>query len=332
MKNKSFKALQISEVADKQYIKNIVQRQISDLPEGEVLIRVHFSTLNYKDALSAIGNKGVTRNYPHTPGIDAAGVVEFSESPDFIVGEQVIVTSYDLGMNTAGGLAEYIRVPARWIVKLPEGITLQESMILGTAGFTAALCINALISNGLSPEQGSVLVTGSTGGVGVLAVAILKKLGYQVTAVTGKPEASAFLQAIGASEILSREALDDKSGRPLLKSVYAGVVDTVGGNMLATALKSLNYGASAAICGLVASAELPTTVLPFILRGNALLGIDSAECPMSLRKIIWQKLATDWKPMDLQSVATEVLLEDVPAKLNLMLQGGAMGKTVVKLS
>jgi acrylyl-CoA reductase (NADPH) len=332
MKNQSFKALQISEVSDKQYVKNIVQRQISDLPVGEVLIRVHFSTLNYKDALSAVGNKGVTRNYPHTPGIDAAGVVEFSESPDFIVGEQVIVTSYDLGMNTAGGLAEYIRVPARWVVKLPEGITLQESMILGTAGFTAALCVNALINNGLSPEQGKVLVTGSTGGVGVLAVAILKKLGYQVTAVTGKPEASAFLQAIGASEILSREALDDKSGRPLLKSVYAGVVDTVGGNMLATALKSLNYGAAAAICGLVASAELPTTVLPFILRGNALLGIDSAECPMSLRQIIWQKLATDWKPADLQKMVTEVSLEDVPAKLDLMLQGGAMGKTVVKLS
>jgi putative YhdH/YhfP family quinone oxidoreductase len=332
MKNQSFKALQISEVSDKQYVKNIVQRQISDLPVGEVLIRVHFSTLNYKDALSAVGNKGVTRNYPHTPGIDAAGVVEFSESPDFIVGEQVIVTSYDLGMNTAGGLAEYIRVPARWVVKLPEGITLQESMILGTAGFTAALCVNALINNGLSPEQGKVLVTGSTGGVGVLAVAILKKLGYQVTAVTGKPEASAFLQAIGASEILSREALDDKSGRPLLKSVYAGVVDTVGGNMLATALKSLNYGAAAAICGLVASAELPTTVLPFILRGNALLGIDSAECPMFLRQIIWQKLATDWKPADLQKMVTEVSLEDVPAKLDLMLQGGAMGKTVVKLS
>jgi putative YhdH/YhfP family quinone oxidoreductase len=332
MKNQSFKALQISEVSDKQYVKNIVQRQISDLPVGEVLIRVHFSTLNYKDALSAVGNKGVTRNYPHTPGIDAAGVVEFSESPDFIVGEQVIVTSYDLGMNTAGGLAEYIRVPARWVVKLPEGITLQESMILGTAGFTAALCVNALINNGLSPEQGKVLVTGSTGGVGVLAVAILKKLGYQVTAVTGKPEASAFLQAIGASEILSREALDDKSGRPLLKSVYAGVVDTVGGNMLATALKSLNYGAAAAICGLVASVELPTTVLPFILRGNALLGIDSAECPMSLRQIIWQKLATDWKPADLQKMVTEVSLEDVPAKLDLMLQGGAMGKTVVKLS
>jgi acrylyl-CoA reductase (NADPH) len=332
MENKNFKALQISESADKQYIRSIIQRQISDLPAGEVLIRVHYSALNYKDALSSVGNKGVTRNYPHTPGIDAAGIVEASESSDFELGDEVIVTSYDLGMNTSGGLSEYIRVPARWVVPLPAGLSMREAMINGTAGFTAAMCINALINNDLSVEKGKVLVTGSTGGVGILAVAMLKKLGFEITAVTGKPKAHEFLSRVGASEIVSREALDDKSGRPMLKSVYAGVVDTVGGNILATALKSLNYGGAAAICGLVASSDLPTSVLPFILRGNSLFGIDSAECSMTLRKEIWQKLANDYKPADLEMLATEITLEEVPEKLDLMLKGGAMGKYLVKLT
>lgn len=327
----SFKALVISENDEKQYVRNIIKREISDLPVGEVLIKVHYSALNYKDALSSVGNKGVSKNYPHTPGIDAAGVVEASDSADFQVGDQVIVTSYDLGMNTAGGFGEYIRVPAKWIVKLPDGLTLKEAMINGTAGFTAGMCINALLNHGLNPEKGKVLVTGSTGGVGTLAIAMLAKLGFEVVAVTGKPEAVDFLKKIGAREIVGREALDDQSGRPLLKSVYTGVVDTVGGNILATALKSLKYGGSAAICGLVASAELHTTVLPFILRGNTLFGIDSAECPMPLRQNIWQKLATDWKPNNLALLAHEISLEEVPDKLDLMLQGKAVGKTIVKL-
>ncbi|MET3127582.1 putative YhdH/YhfP family quinone oxidoreductase [Arcicella rosea] len=327
----SFKALQIIESAEKQYTRAIVQREIADLPAGDVLIKVHYSALNYKDALSSIGNKGVTKQFPHTPGIDAAGIVEASDSPAFKVGDEVIVTSYDLGMNTSGGLAEYISVPAKWIVKLPTGLSLKEAMIYGTAGLTAGLCINALINHGLKPDQGKVLVTGSTGGVGTLSIAILAKLGFEVVAVTGKPEAVEFLKQIGASEIVSREALDDQSGRPLLKSIYAGVIDTVGGNILATALKSLTYGGSAAICGLVASAELHTTVLPFILRGNTLFGIDSAECPMLLRESIWKKLASDWKPTDLTILAKEITLEEVPAQLDLMLQGKAFGKTIVKL-
>jgi acrylyl-CoA reductase (NADPH) len=327
----SFKALVISENADKQYIRTIVQRNISDLPAGEVLVKVHYSALNYKDALSSIGNKGVTKHFPHTPGIDAAGTIESSDSPDFQIGDEVIVTSYDLGMNTSGGLAEYIRVPTKWIVKLPSALTLREAMIYGTAGFTAGLCIDSLLNHGLKPEQGKVLVTGSTGGVGTLAIAMLAKLGFEIRAVTGKLEAVTFLKKIGASEIVSREELDDQSGRPLLKSTYAGVIDTVGGNILATALKSLTYGGSAAICGLVASAELHTTVLPFILRGNTLFGIDSAECSMSVRKHIWQKLATDWKPSNLELLAKEISLEEVPAQLDLMLQGKALGKSLVKL-
>ena len=331
MENKTFKALQISENFEKQYDREIIQRQVSDLPAGEVLIRVHYSALNYKDALSSVGNKGVTRDYPHTPGIDAAGIVEESQSSDFKVGDEVIVTSYDLGMNTSGGLSEYIRVPARWIVAMPEGLSMREAMINGTAGFTAALCINALINNGLSPDKGKVLVTGSTGGVGILAVAMLSKLGFEVTAVTGKPEAHEFLLKAGANEIISREVMDDKSGRPMLKSVYAGVVDTVGGNILATALKSLTYGGAAAICGLVASPDLPTSVLPFILRGNSLFGIDSAECPMSLRQEIWKKVATEYKPINLSLLATEITLEEVPKKLDIMLNGGAIGKSLVNL-
>jgi acrylyl-CoA reductase (NADPH) len=331
MESTSFNALVISETAEKQYVRTITQRQISDLPAGEILVKVHFSSLNYKDALSSIGNKGVTRNYPHTPGIDAAGVIEKSDSPDFKVGEEVIVTSYDLGMNTSGGLAEYIRVPAQWLVRLPEGMSMREAMIHGTAGFTAGMCINALINNGLTPEKGKVLVTGSTGSVGTMAVAILKKLGFEVTAVTGKPEANEWLKQIGASEILSREAMDDASGRPMLKSVYAGVVDTVGGNILATALKSLTYGGAVAACGLVNSPELHTSVFPFILRGNTLFGIDSAECPMPLRKEIWLKLANEYKPEDLESLADEMTLEKVPDQLDKMLKGEGIGKSLVKI-
>ncbi len=331
MESPSFKALIISENSEKQYIRTITQRQISDLPTGEILVRVHYSSLNYKDALSSVGNKGVTRNYPHTPGIDTAGVIEQSDSPDFKVGEEVIVTSYDLGMNTSGGLSEYIRVPARWIIRLPKGMSMREAMIHGTAGFTAGMSINALINNGLIPEKGKVLVTGSTGSVGTMAVAILHKLGFEVTALTGKPEAHEWLMQVGASEVISREALDDASGRPMLKSVYAGVVDTVGGNILATALKSLTYGGAVAACGLVNSPELHTSVFPFILRGNTLFGIDSAECPMPLRQEVWQKLANEYKPKDLESLAHEITLEEVSAQLDVMLKGGSLGKSLVKI-
>jgi acrylyl-CoA reductase (NADPH) len=331
MESTSFKALIILENSEKQYLRTIAQRQVSDLPAGEILVKVYYSSLNYKDALSSVGNKGVTRNYPHTPGIDAAGVIEKSDSPDFKVGEEVIVTSYDLGMNTSGGLAEYIRVPPSWVIRLPEGMSMREAMIHGTAGFTAGMCINALINNGLSPEKGKVLVTGSTGAVGTMAVAILKKLGFEVTALTGKPEVSEWLKQVGASEIISREAMNDTSGRPMLKSVYAGVVDTVGGNILATALKSLTYGGAVAACGLVNSPELHTSVFPFILRGNSLFGIDSAECPMPLRKEIWKKLANEYKPEDVEILAHEITLEEVPTQLDVMLKGGSIGKSLVKM-
>ena len=326
-----FKALVVSENAEKQYVRTITQRNIEDLPAGEVLIKVYYSTLNYKDALSSIGNKGVTRNYPHTPGIDASGVVVESADANFSIGQEVLVTSYDLGMNTSGALAEYIRVPAKWVIALPAGLSLSDAMILGTAGLTAGLCIDALLKYGVSPEKGKIIVTGSTGGVGILSVAILAKLGFEVVAVTGKPEAAELLQRLGATEIISRESLNDTSGRPMLKSIYAGAVDTVGGNILATILKSLHYGGAVAACGLVASPDLPTSVFPFILRGNALLGIDSAECPMSKRLEIWQHLASDWKLDNLDLISHEIGLEEVPAKLDLMLEGKSFGKSLVKI-
>ena len=198
-----FKALVVSENAEKQYVRTITQRNIEDLPAGEVLIKVYYSTLNYKDALSSIGNKGVTRNYPHTPGIDASGVVVESADANFSIGQEVLVTSYDLGMNTSGALAEYIRVPAKWVIALPAGLSLSDAMILGTAGLTAGLCIDALLKYGVSPEKGKIIVTGSTGGVGILSVAILAKLGFEVVAVTGKPEAAELLQRLGATENIS---------------------------------------------------------------------------------------------------------------------------------
>ena len=326
------KALVISENQDKQFTRNIVEVPIEQLPDGEVLVRVRYSTLNYKDALSSIGNRGVTRNYPHTPGIDAAGEVAASQSTDFEVGQQVIVTSYDLGMNTAGGLAEYIRVPAKWIIKLPEGLTLAESMILGTAGLTAGLCVEALLKFGIVPSMGPIVVTGATGGVGSMALAILSKLGYQTVALTGKIDsAKVYLTQLGASQLIERATLDDASAKPLLKSQFAGAIDTVGGNILATILKSLLPNGAVACCGLVASAQLNTTVLPFILRGNALIGIDSAECLMPDRLAIWQKLSTEWKPNNLQNLAQEISLEEVPSKLDLMLAGQLTGKMLVKI-
>ena len=328
-----FKALVVTETADGKFLKEFKERSIEDLPVGEVLVKVCYSALNYKDALSSIGNKGITKSYPHTPGIDVSGIVESSDNSAFEIGNKVIVTGYDLGMNTSGGFAEYIQVPDNWVVPLPENLSLKEAMIYGTAGFTAAMSINALLKHSLKiGAKGNVLVTGSTGGVGTLSIAILKHLGFEVTAVTGKEEAKPFLQALGTDTILKREDIDDQSGRPLLKGLYDGAIDTVGGNTLATVLKSLKYGAAVAACGLVASSNLQTTVFPFILRANAILGIASAECSMDLRLEIWNKLSTVWKPKNLETLYQEISLEEVPQNLELMLAGKLIGKRIVKIS
>ncbi len=332
MINNTYNALLVSETEEKKFKREIVAKQIEDLPEGDVIINVEYSSLNYKDALSATGNRGVTKNYPHTPGIDAAGIVVESNIDDFKIGDKVIVTGYDLGMNTSGGYGEYIRVPAEWVVKLPENLSLRESMIYGTAGFTAALSVYKLVNSGVKPNDGPILVTGATGGVGSIAISILSKIGYNVIAATGKASEKEMLLGIGAKDIIDRKEVDDDSQRALLKGRWAGVIDTVGGNMLATAIKSTNYGGVVTCCGNVASHELSTSVYPFILRGVTLFGIDSVQCPMNIRHKIWDKLSSDWKLNNLNDNVDEVSLEGLSKKIDMILEGIHKGRTIVNLN
>ena len=328
----SFKAMVVSEAGDNQFVRDIKERDLSELPSGELIVQVKYSSLNYKDALSATGNKGVTRKYPHTPGIDAAGVVVDCSNRTFAVGDEVIVTGFDLGMNTPGGFGQYISVPAGWAVKLPQGLSLRESMSYGTAGFTAALCVMRLMAYGLTKEQGEVLVTGATGGVGSIAVAILGKLAFNVVAATGKTEEKDFLMRLGARAIVSREEANDTSGRPLQKGRWAAVVDTVGGNILATAIKTTNYGGLVAACGNAMSAELAVSVYPFIIRGVSLLGVDSVDIPMNARLRAWQRLTGDWK-LDLSGeLISECSLEELSPKIDQILKGEIRGRVVVDLS
>ena len=327
-----FKAMVVTETADKQFVREIKERELNDLPAGELIIEVKYSSLNYKDALSASGNKGVTRKYPHTPGIDAAGVVVDCSNRTFAVGDQIIVTGFDLGVNTPGGFGRYISVPSAWAVKLPQGLSLKESMGYGTAGFTAALCVMRLMACGLTKDSGEVLVTGASGGVGSIAVGILAKLGFNVVAATGKVSEKDFLTALGAKTIISREEANDTSGRPLQKTRWAGAVDTVGGNILATAIKTTKYSGLVTACGNAMSAELAVSVYPFILRGVSLLGVDSVEVPMNTRLRTWQKLAQDWK-LDLSgSLITECALEELSPKIDQILKGEIRGRVVVNLS
>jgi acrylyl-CoA reductase (NADPH) len=326
-----FDAWVVSQTEEGQFVPQIERRHLDDLPEGDLMIRVRYSSLNYKDALSATGHRGVTRHYPHTPGIDAAGVVVESAAEAFRPGDPVIVTSYDLGMNTPGGWGQYVRVPAGWAVPLPEGLSQQEAMIYGTAGFTAGLAVLKLESHGLRPEAGEVLVTGATGGVGSLAVGILARAGYDVAASTGKADREAYLHNLGAAEVLSRDDVRDESSRPLLSGRWAGAVDVVGGEHLASVLKATAYGGAVASCGLVGTAELPTTVYPFILRAVSLLGIDSQACPMETRREVWGRLAGPWKLPQLERVATERTLGALAPEIERILQGQQTGRIVVDL-
>ena len=327
----SFRAFQVEKTADRQFPRSIVERDTADLPDGELLIDVAYSSLNYKDALSATGNPGVTRNFPHTPGIDAAGTVEESRSDAFAVGDPVIVIGFDLGMNTAGGFGEKVRVPAAWAVPMPAGLDARTSMILGTAGFTAALCVHKLEAFGMTPDGGPVLVTGATGGVGSVAVKLLAKLGYEVHAVTGKPEQHSFLRGLGAKQLLSREDALQGAERPLGRPTWGGAVDTVGGQILVNAVKSLRYGASLAACGLVASPEIPATVLPFILRHVNLLGIDSVELPLAQKAEIWNKLAGAWHLDGLEELAAPLTLATLSSAIDRILAGKMVGRGLVDL-
>jgi acrylyl-CoA reductase (NADPH) len=306
-------------------------RSIDELPPGEVLIRVSHSSLNYKDAMAATGHRGIVKAFPHVPGIDAAGIVIESSDPAFRPGDEVIATGREIGVERWGGWSEYLRVPAAWVQRVPDGLTRFEAMVLGTAGFTAAQCVAALVDHGVTPDRGEVVVTGATGGVAIIAIRILSKLGFRVVAVSGKESQHEWLIAQGASRIVSRSEFVDTGTRPLLNANWAGGIDTVGGAALATVVRSMQHRGCVAACGVVGGAELPLTVYPFILRGVTLAGIDSAWCPDDARAEVWRRLGAEWKPDNLSSLATEVPLDHVQESVKVMLAGLMVGRTVVSL-
>ena len=315
--------------ADGKVAAGIERITVADLPPGDVLIRVAYSSLNFKDALATQAHPGVVRSLPHVPGIDCAGTVEESTSPDYHAGDEVLVTGYDLGAAHWGGYAEFVRVPAEWIVPLPKGLTVRDAMIYGTAGFTAAQCVTAIVDREIGPERGPIVVTGATGGVGSIAVAILAKLGYDVEAVTGKPEHHDLLRRLGAKTILGRDEVIDTTDRPLLAARWAAAVDTVGGQPLATILRSLEYRGCVAACGLVAGLEFSATVYPFILRGITLAGIDSSKCPRPERMEMWQKLSGSWHIAQLDDLVDEITLDELPDRVQKILAGKIVGRTIV---
>ncbi|MGB0166919.1 MAG: YhdH/YhfP family quinone oxidoreductase [Luteibaculum sp.] len=299
------------------------------LPDNDLLIKVSYSALNYKDALSASGHRGITKKFPHIPGIDAVGEIVKAKGK-WRVGQKVIVTSYDLGMNTSGGFGEYISVPQDWPVLLPEGMSEKEAMIYGTSGFTAALALFQMEKMGQSPEYGRVLVTGATGAVGTAAIALLRKAGYAPVASTGKSQATGDLVQLGAVEIISREAVNDDSNKPFLSPKWGGAIDTVGGNTLATILKEAKANANIAVCGLVSSADFSTTVYPFIIKGNNLLGVETATCPREVREEIWKRLASTWAFELPNKMIREVSLDGLNAEIEKMLEGKSYGKVILK--
>ncbi|MDD4329048.1 MAG: YhdH/YhfP family quinone oxidoreductase [Aliarcobacter sp.] len=325
------KAFVVEKVGDNEFKSSIQEVETPKCEKNEVVIKVTYSSLNYKDALSSVGNPGVSKHFPHITGIDVAGTVFESTSPIFKVGERVLVTGYDMGMNSNGGHAQYVKIPASWVARIPDAISDREIMTFGTAGLTAALSVNELIENGIKPESGDILVTGATGGVGSIAIAILSKLGYNITAISGKKERIDFLKKIGANEVILREEFEEESKKTLLREKYAGVVDTVGGKILANALKQIKYDGVATCCGLTSSHELNTNVFPFILRGVRLIGIDSVECKLEKKQAAWEKLASRWKINSLNSIINEISLDEIKAAYEHLLSGKAVGRYVVKI-
>jgi acrylyl-CoA reductase (NADPH) len=322
-----FNKIVVNEIEDGSFSLRVEETSIDSLPKNDLLIKVKYSSLNFKDALSATGNKGVTKKYPHTPGIDAAGIVVQSSSTDFKEGDEVIVTGYDLGMNTSGGFSEYISVPAYWAIPVPSGLSLKECMILGTAGLTAAMCVDKLLRNELT--QGPVIVSGATGGVGTLALMILNKLGIETMAFSRKESAVGFLKGLGTSEVIHSF---ENTDRPLLKPIFAAAIDTVGGTILENILKLIKPNGAVSICGMALSPALNTTVFPFILRGLSLFGIDSAEADYQWRKDLWQKLSNEWKPNNLEVIQKTVEMSELGKEIEKMLRGNQMGRIVVKIS
>lgn len=308
----------------------LVELGIDDLDSGEVLIRNSHSSVNYKDALAATGTGRVVRRFPVIGGIDVAGTVVTSGDTRFREGEAVLVTGYGMGVEHDGGYAEYSRVPADWVVPLPQGMSTADAMAIGTAGFTAALAIMRMEQNGLKPANGPVVVTGASGGLGSVAVDLLAGLGYEVTAISGKDNQHEYLRHLGASQVLSRHTLE-MGTKPLEKTIWAGGVDPVGGETLAWLTRTMKQHGTIASCGLTAGVELHTTVMPFILRGVSLLGIDSVQCPMELRRRVWERLASDMRPRHLKEITRTIHFEQLPETFDALLKGTAKGRVVVKI-
>ncbi|MDO9154675.1 MAG: YhdH/YhfP family quinone oxidoreductase [Paludibacter sp.] len=329
MVNFDYKSL-VTEELGRAYVTTVKILNTAHLPQNDVLMRVKYSSVNYKDALSATGNKGVTKKFPHTPGIDAAGVVVRSKVESYKAGDEVIVSGYDLGMNTPGGFGQYINVPSEWVVPLPKGLTLKESMIIGTAGFTAGISTHRLTQL-VKPHDGKIVVTGATGGVGSVAISLLSKLGYQVIAVSGKASEHDYLKKLGATEIISRNDFQVSDGKAVSSARFAGGIDTVGGVILENIIKSLHPLGAVTTCGSVSSTQLNISAFPFILRGISLIGISAQNYPFELRKVLWDLLSDNWKPTNLMEIYTEISLEEVDNALSDILQGKLKGRVIVNL-
>ncbi|RAS71552.1 NADPH:quinone oxidoreductase family protein [Priestia endophytica] len=326
-----FKALVVDK-GDDEFSVKVKKLSLESLPQSDVLIKVYYSGINYKDGLVSIPDGKIVKNYPFIPGIDLVGKVVSSKDPRFQEGEEVIATSYEIGVSHFGGYSEYAHIPGDWIVPLPKNLTLKEAIVLGTAGFTAALSIQRLEENRVSPEKGAVLVTGATGGVGSLAVSMLAKRSYHVVASTGKGEEHEYLYKVGANEIISRDDVYNGEIKALSKQKWQGAIDPVGGNTLASILSHIQYGGSVAVSGLTGGNKVPTSVFPFILRGVNLLGIDSVYCPMAMRQKVWERLATDLKPDNLLDfIQNEISIDELPEYLPTILKGKIRGRVIVKL-
>ena len=327
--DKIFNAITVEEKKSGEFFQSIKEKNIYHLPEGDLLIRVKYSSLNYKDSLSYSGNKGVTKKYPHTPGIDAMGIIEVSKTKKFNEGDKVIVTGYDLGMNTPGGFGEYISVPKSWVTLLPNNLDDNESMILGTAGITAGLCINAILEKHKIKGKKAV-VTGSTGGVGCIAVMLLANLGARVTAITGKINSKDFLHSIGAKEVLSRNDYLNSIKQPMSKGTWDIAIDVAGGEMLAGLIASMKYGGTITSCGIVDSPSFASSVFPFILRGISLVGIDSAEVSINKKAEIWNNYANHWKLDGIENISKNVDMRGMMKEINTILEGKQIGRIVLK--
>lgn len=325
-----FNAILIEKNGDQQAV-SVARRELSDLPEGDVLVKVDYSTINYKDGLAITGASPVVRSFPMVPGIDFAGTVEQSSHADWQIGDRVVLNGWGVGEAHWGGLSQYARVSGDWLVALPDRFDTRQAMIIGTAGYTAALCVDALVNYGITPDQGEILVTGATGGVGSFAIALLASRGYRPVASTGKPNESAYLNQLGATDVIDRATLAEP-GKPLQKERWAGVVDAAGGNTLANACAQTRYRGAVAACGLADSLKFPATVMPFILRGVALLGVDSVMAPGALRAAAWQRLAADLDDEVFAAVATEVGLEAAIGLAPDVLAGKIKGRILVNVN